>query len=125
MTAIQTGTIKALLAICLVCPGCDENDVKKEIDSINKILSTTPAGEFDGDVGEKARVIRWWITVVLNKINHYKSKHQRILNEAAATLQFALPRDILTNSVLPFLELPSHTFEEQDQEMEEGDSDDE
>ena len=108
------------------------NDMNEEIDAINRILPSAPAGEgwddeWDdhGNPGQKARMIRWWITVVLNKINHYKSKHQRILNEAAATLQFALPRDILTNSVLPFLELPSHTFEEQDQEMEDEDSDDE
>ena len=103
------------------------NDIRRELYSINRVLPSAPAGEgWDEDEdaddhgypGEKARVIRWWITVVLGKIEHYKAKHQRILNEAATALHFALPHDILTNSVLPFLELPSHTFEEEDQEME-------
>lgn len=34
-----------------------------------------------------------------------------MLNEAATTLQLALPDDIVTNNVLSFLELPSYSFE--------------
>ena len=103
-----------------------KNDMSEEIDSINQILpDARAAGEWDynanewGDPGEKAQVIRRWIRSVLGKIIHYQAEHQRLLNEAAATLQCALPHDILTNSVLPFVQLPSHTFEVEDQEMEE------
>jgi hypothetical protein len=98
------------------------HDLKKEIDSIDKILPTTPAGEFDGDVGEKATVIGWWIREVLGKVNHYKAKHQRVLDEAASTLELGLPRDIVMNNVLRFLALPSHTFDIEEQETEEIDS---
>ena len=95
------------------------NDMKEEIDSINQILPNVYAGEGDSDqyYGEKADTIDTWIRSVLRKIIHYQEEHRRILNEAAATLQLALPRDILTNSVLPFLELPPHSFgEEEDEE---------
>ena len=101
--------------------------MKREIDSINHILPDVSAGYFErrddygelgSDPGQKARVIQWWIRSVLYKINHYKAKHQRILDEAAATLQLALPHEIVMKNVLPFLQLPSHTFEVEDQEME-------
>ena len=99
------------------------NDMSEEIDSINQILPNTNAGdgrdynasEHRGS-GEKDQAIRRWIGSVLDKINHYKGEHRRILNEAAATLQFALPSDILTNSILPFLELPPHSFGEDEEE---------
>ncbi len=92
------------------------NDMNEEIDSINQILPTTYAGTVDDDDeeeedGEKAQVIRIWIRSVLRKIVHYQEEHQRILNEAATTLQFTLPQDIAMDKVLPFLALPSHTFE--------------
>eukprot|EP00984_Skeletonema_dohrnii_P034647 scaffold33620_cov151-Skeletonema_dohrnii-CCMP3373.AAC.3 len=84
------------------------NDMNEEINSINQILPTVDAG-FSGDrAGEKAQALRTWIRSVLRKIIHYKAEHQRLLDEkAATTLQFALPRDIVMNNVLPFLELPS------------------
>ena len=97
------------------------NDMDDEIDSINRILPNTWAGEYgdDGegrffwDGGEKAEVIRTWIRSVLQKIVHYKAEHRRILSEAATAiqLQFDLPHDIITNNVLPFLALPSRTFD--------------
>eukprot|EP00985_Skeletonema_marinoi_P034879 scaffold45091_cov226-Skeletonema_marinoi.AAC.1 len=83
-----------------------KNDMNEEINSINEILSNTPAGD-DFIVGEKALAIRMWIRSVLHKLIHYKAEHQRYLNEAASTLQFALPQDIMVNNVLPFLELPN------------------
>ncbi len=106
------------------------NDMNREIDSINQILPTADAGEYWDEWehyndGEKARSIRRWIRSVIRNINHYIAKHQRVLEEAATTLHFALPQDLVTNNVLPFLELPSHTFEEVDQEMEDEDNDDE
>eukprot|EP00984_Skeletonema_dohrnii_P011216 scaffold4460_cov64-Skeletonema_dohrnii-CCMP3373.AAC.1 len=83
-------------------------DMNEEINSINHILPTTPAGDdFGGVDGEKALAIRMWIRSVLGKIIHYKAQHQRYLNEAASTLQLALPQDIVMNNVLPFLELPN------------------
>eukprot|EP00985_Skeletonema_marinoi_P021705 scaffold13460_cov226-Skeletonema_marinoi.AAC.1 len=84
----------------------------REIEAINQSLSTTFAGdEFYDDEGEKAEAVRRWIRSVLHKIVHYKAQHHSYLNEAATTLQLALPQDIVIKNVLPFLELPSYTFE--------------
>ena len=94
------------------------NDMKREIDLINRILPNAHAGNLvhvdgneDYDYVEKAREIRRWIRSVIVKIIGYKTEHQRILAEAATTLQLVLPRDIVMNNVLSFLELPPHTFE--------------
>ena len=95
------------------------NDIKQEIASINQILPNTCPGRY-GEV-EKARVIRRWIRSVLRKLNRYQEAHNRLLNEAAAILQFALPCDIVTKSVLPLLEFPSHTFEVEDESDDEED----
>ncbi|KAK1733623.1 hypothetical protein QTG54_015674 [Skeletonema marinoi] len=86
------------------------DDMNEEMASIKQILSTTPAGNVYGDVGGKAEAIRvWWIGSVLHKIILYKAQHHRYLNQAATTLQLALPSDIVIKNVLPFLELPSYT----------------
>eukprot|EP00984_Skeletonema_dohrnii_P026507 scaffold15874_cov77-Skeletonema_dohrnii-CCMP3373.AAC.2 len=107
------------------------NDMKDKLDAINQSLPTTPAGSllfhfFNHDVGGKAVAIRAWITDVLRTIVQYKVRHRSYLNEAATTLQsflpneaattlqLALPNDIVLNNVLPFLELPSFTFEGED-----------
>jgi len=103
------GTIAALLS--------EEwkNDMDREIEAINQILPNTLAGNWENeDVGGKALVIRMWIASVLHKIVHCKAQHLRYLNEAATTLQLALPNDIVNKNVLPFLELPSYTFEGED-----------
>jgi len=123
--AILSETIAALLS--------EEwkNDMRRKIDAINQILPTTPAGNVDGDVyshedmGRKGQEVRLWIRSVLHKIVHYKAQHHRYLDEAATTLQLALPSDIVIKSVLPFLELPSYTFEVEDHEEVEDDSGDE
>ena len=91
-----------------------QNDMSDEVDAINRILDTTPAGNAKDDFSEaggKARAIRMWIRSVLRKIVHYKREHRRIMVEAAAALQLVLPQDIVMNSALSFLELPSYTFE--------------
>eukprot|EP00984_Skeletonema_dohrnii_P021460 scaffold10729_cov91-Skeletonema_dohrnii-CCMP3373.AAC.3 len=87
------------------------NDMNEEINSINQILPNTPAGFYDYDTdhrddGGKAEAIRTWIRSVLRKVFHYKAEHQHLLDEAATSLQLALPHDIMMNNVLPFLELP-------------------
>ena len=92
------------------------NDMNRKIDSINQILLDTPPGGWNEggawEQGEKAWAIRRWIKSVLDQIIYYQAEHHRILNrEVASALELALPRDIATNNVLPFLELPSHTFE--------------
>ena len=88
------------------------NDMNREIASINRILPATYAGsDEDDNEGGKARAMRRWIRSVLRKINHYQAQHQRILDEAENTLQLDLPQDIATNSILPFLALPSYSFE--------------
>ena len=83
-----------------------KNDTKEEIDTINQILPNTPSGDWP-EVGGKAQAIRTWIRSFLLKYIHYKAEHQRILSVAAATLQHALPNDIVHKNVLAFLELPS------------------
>jgi len=96
-----------------------KNDMAREVDAINQSLPTARAGDFD-DMGGKALAIRMWIRAVLGKIIHYRAQHQRLLEEAATTttLQVALPQDIVIKNVLPFLELPSYTFEVGDHEDE-------
>ena len=106
------------------------NDLDVEINSINLILPNADPGRYDDDyddTGEKAQTIRRWIRSVLHKIIHYQAEHRRLLEgDVATTLELVLPNnDIVTNNVLPFLELPSYTFEVVDDEDEEGDSDDE
>ena len=92
-----------------------KNDVNEDIVSINQILSTTPAGNAAlGVVGGKTEAIQTWIRSVLHKKFQYKAEHRRILNEAATTLQLALPNDIVFKNVLPFLELPPYTFQGED-----------
>ena len=70
------------------------NDVNEEIDSIHQNLCNARAGwlyeEGDLDAGEKAQVIRTWIRSVLDKIDHYKAEHQRILEEATTLLELAI-----------------------------------
>ena len=106
-----------------------KNDMNQEIDSINQILPNASAGiyiDFDDDpvYGEKARAIRRWIRTVLGKIIDYQAEHRLILEEdIATTLELALPRDIAMNNVLPFLELPSHTFEVGDDDDVDNDDD--
>eukprot|EP00984_Skeletonema_dohrnii_P008946 scaffold3345_cov83-Skeletonema_dohrnii-CCMP3373.AAC.5 len=91
-----------------------KHEMNEEIVSINQILPTTPAGNvYFQDVGGKGREVRLWIRSVLHKIVHYKAQHQSYVNEAATTLQLALPSDIVCKNVLPFLELPS-SFELED-----------
>ncbi len=110
------------------------NVTNEEVGSINQILPTADAGHYDfpsgEDVeGEKAQAIRRWIRSVLRKIMHYKAQHCRLLGEdVAPTLQRILPQDIVMNSILPFLELPSHAFVDwnlHEDEEDDSESDDE
>ena len=105
------------------------NDMNIEIDSINQILPNARAGGWDDDSGdygeydegEKAQMIRRWIRSVLQKIIHYQAEHESLLNQAATHLQLILPQDLIINNVLPFLQLPSHSFEVEDESDEEED----
>jgi hypothetical protein len=98
------------------------NDMDVEIGAINQSLPNTPAGGGVGAptpppaviTGGKAQAVRMWIRSVLGNIVRYKAQHHSLLNEAATSLQLALPNDIVMNNVLPFLELPSYTFEGED-----------
>ncbi len=91
------------------------NDMNEEIDSINQILPNADAGQYEyggDDEGEKAAAIRTWIRSLLGKIVHYKAEHRRLLDEdVAPTLQRFVPQDTVMNSILPFLDLPPHSFE--------------
>ena len=62
-------------------------------------------------VGEKTIVIQDWISRVLSKIIRYKAQHVQLLEEAVETLKFVAPNDIVVDNVMPFLELPTHTFD--------------
>ena len=101
------------------------NDMIEEVDSINQILPKSDAGYYnqDGNVqGEKTRVIREWISRVLRKINRYTRQHRQLLSQAIPVLQSAFPNEVVFEYVLPFLELPSHTFGEGEEESD-GDDD--
>ena len=89
--------------------------MNQEIENINLDLACSHAGNIH-KVGEKAREVRLWIRSLLSKIVDYKAQHRSYLNVAAATLQPALPNDIVLKNVLPFLELPSFMFEGENQE---------
>ena len=102
-----------------------KHDVNEEMLSINQILSNAPAGDDVDNVGGKARAIRMWIRSVLRKIIQYKAQHFSVLEEAAARLKLTLPQDIVIKNVLPFLELPSYTFELGDHEDEDEEDDSE
>ena len=91
-----------------------KNNMNANIDAINRILGTTPAGAALSDAGGKAREIREWIRSVLGKIVCYKAQHCRYVDVAAATLQSSLPNDIVIRNILPFLELPPYAFEGED-----------
>ena len=96
------------------------NDMNDEIDSINQSLpSVNPGrgngmahGNFVGYPGGKAQAIRNWIRSILDKIIRYQAEHRRLLDGAATTVELVLPNnDIVMNNILPFLELPSYTFD--------------
>ena len=78
-----------------------------EIDTINRTLPNTRDREI---FCEKTVKIMCWLGSVVGKINDYQAEHQRLLDEAAATLQPALPVDIVMSSILSFLELPPYTY---------------
>ena len=82
------------------------DDMSDEIYAINQSLPNAPAAS-----RQKTRVIREWMDRVLHKIVGYKAQHRHILNEATALLQLSLPNDVVTNNIMSFLELPSHTFD--------------
>eukprot|EP00984_Skeletonema_dohrnii_P008948 scaffold3345_cov83-Skeletonema_dohrnii-CCMP3373.AAC.7 len=90
------------------------NDMFREIDAINQILPNTSAGDVYDDAGGKAQAIRTWIRSVLRIIVQYKAEHYNYLKEATITLELALPNDIVSRNVLPFLELPPYTFQAED-----------
>lgn len=95
------------------------------VDSINQFLPITSAGRYDTldvggglDVGGKAAIIRGWMKFLLRKIIRYKVAHRRLLEEAATILELelALPNDTVMNNVLPFLDLPLHRFDGEENE---------
>ncbi|KAK1733391.1 hypothetical protein QTG54_015950 [Skeletonema marinoi] len=90
------------------------NDMNDKLGAINQSLPTTPAGDGLFVVGGKAQTVQLWISSVLSTIVRYKAQHQRYLNEAATALQLASPNDVVLENVLPFLKLPSYTFEGED-----------
>ena len=66
------------------------NEMEEEIERINQILPNIPAIE-------KTSAIQQWITIVLSRMEHYKSEHQIILKEAMTLLELALWKAKLIN----------------------------
>ena len=102
-----------------------KDDMNREIDSIKNILPNTLAGPLPGEdfqhfAGEKGRVVQEWMENVLRKVIYYKAEHNRSLKVAATALQPSLPNDIVMKNVIPFLDLPSHMFEWEDEVVEES-----
>ena len=95
-----------------------KNDTNEVLGSINEILPNTAAGDyFHDDDGGKVIAIREWTGSVLRTVIHYKAAHRELMNEAATVLQLSLPNDTVINNILPFVELPTHTgFDGEDEE---------
>jgi hypothetical protein len=99
------------------------NDMNAAIDAINEILPNATAGGYSPSVvynieGGKGLAVKRWIRSVLRKIVDYKQQHCSMLTEATTPLveELALfPQDIVMNNVIPFLKLPSFTFEVEEQ----------
>ena len=47
---------------------------------------------------KKTQVIRTWIRSVIDKMNHYKAEHQRLLNEAATLIELAMWKTTLDDN---------------------------
>jgi hypothetical protein len=66
------------------------NEMLEEIDRINQPLPNTQ---------EKTIAIQHWITTVLRRMEHFKSEHQILLNEAMTLLELALWKANLRENV--------------------------
>ena len=68
------------------------NEVKDEIDRINRDLPNTATEE-------KTRAIQYWMERVLERIEHYKSEHYLLLKEFTTLLELALWKVNLDDNV--------------------------
>ena len=59
------------------------NDMMDEINRINQVLPTIYPFE-------KTAEIRQWMELVIQRLNHYKEEHHKILKEATSLLELAL-----------------------------------
>ena len=57
--------------------------MNQELDRINQVLPTTPARE-------KTDVMQEWIESVINRMEHYKAEHNRLLKEDMTLLELAV-----------------------------------
>ena len=92
--------------------------------NIHQILPLTPAGIVLRMSGKRREQYEIGFVRYLVKLSIIgKSMIEDLLVEAASILQLVLPRDIVFNNVVPFLELPLYEFElgEEDEEEESGD----
>ena len=60
-----------------------KNEMNEEIDRINRELPNTPARE-------KTNAIRLWIRSVINRMDHYKAEHNRLLKEFMTLIELAV-----------------------------------
>lgn len=59
------------------------DEMNEELDRINRQLPNTPANE-------KTNAIRLWISSVMNRLEHYKAEHNRLLKEHMSNLALAV-----------------------------------
>ena len=59
------------------------NELKGEINRINRVLPNTHALSMDAEIQQ-------WLRSVIGQLNHYKAEHQKILKEATTLLELAL-----------------------------------
>ena len=62
-----------------------KDEMDKEIDQLNQVLSAVPSGV-------KAVAVRQWIGRVLTRVEHFEKEHNRFLAESAIILELALWR---------------------------------
>ena len=116
------GTEKIHKTISSLLMGSWSDEMNDEIDRINWELRGTPSRG-------KTRLIRRWIRSVINRLDHYKVEHNRLLKEGMALLELAIWKakldekakfdttsarneqrimsgaDIVIRNVVPFLQL--------------------
>mmetsp|Transcript_12998 Transcript_12998/g.16586 ORF Transcript_12998/g.16586 Transcript_12998/m.16586 type:complete len:119 (-) Transcript_12998:107-463(-) len=61
------------------------NEMNEEIYRINQVIPTTNADE-----NENTEAIQQWIRSVIGRLDHYKTQHKELLNDATTLLELAL-----------------------------------
>ena len=90
------------------------NDMEFQLYSINEMLPIVASDIGRNNTSAISSEIQEQISTIRHNIFCYKKEHNRVLKKATIAVEQVLPKDIVRNNVVPFLELPSHTFEGED-----------